>query len=78
MERTDSYKHMSVIIALNSLEFLVDLVRNIGKLIPCSDKAIFLTHFSAKSDSAENDSYGSPVEPNSPLCGFRGQVEIDG
>ncbi|KAK4399234.1 putative serine/threonine-protein kinase SIS8 [Sesamum angolense] len=32
MERTDTYKHMSVTVVLNSVELLVDLVRNPGKL----------------------------------------------
>ncbi|KAI3456149.1 hypothetical protein Pfo_012812 [Paulownia fortunei] len=79
MERTDTYKHMSVIVVLNSVELLVDLARNPGKLVPCSAKAVFLSHLSAgESDSAENDSYDSPIEPNSPLCGFSDQTEVEG
>ncbi|KAG8385437.1 hypothetical protein BUALT_Bualt03G0045200 [Buddleja alternifolia] len=79
MERTDSYKHMSVIVVLNSVELLVDLARNPGKLIPYSVKAVFLTHPSAgESDSAENDSYDSPIEPNSPHCVFPDHTEVEG
>lgn len=68
----DSYKHMSAIVVLNSMELLVDLMRYPGQLIPCSTKAIFMTHISAagESDSAENDSCDSPLEPNSPLYGY--------
>ncbi|KAL8510829.1 hypothetical protein ACS0TY_017588 [Phlomoides rotata] len=67
----DSHKHMSVLVVLNSVELLVDLMRFPGQLIPRSTKAIFMTHISAagESDSAENDSCDSPMEPNSPLYG---------
>lgn len=63
---------MSVMVVYNSVEMLVDLMRFPGQLIPCSTKAIFMTHISAagESDSAENDSCDSPLEPNSPLYGF--------
>ena len=75
----DSYKHMSVIVVLNSVELLVDLMRFPGQLIPRSRKAIFMTHISAagESDSAENDSCDSPLEPNSPLYGFSERVDLD-
>lgn len=65
----DSNKHMSVIVVLNSVELLVDLIRFPGQLIPRSAKAIFMSHISpaGESDSAENDSCDSPLEPNSPL-----------
>uniref|UniRef100_A0A7N0TIN5 non-specific serine/threonine protein kinase n=1 Tax=Kalanchoe fedtschenkoi TaxID=63787 RepID=A0A7N0TIN5_KALFE len=68
----DSNRHMSVTVLLNSVEVLVDLMRFPGQLIPHSTKAIFFTHISAagESDSAENDSCDSPLEPNSPLFGF--------
>lgn len=68
----DSYKHMSAIVVFNSVELLVDLMRSPGQLYPCSTKAIFMTHISAagESDSAENDSCDSPLEPNSPLYGY--------
>ncbi|XP_011101390.1 serine/threonine-protein kinase EDR1-like [Sesamum indicum] len=79
MERTDTYKHMSVTVVLNSVELLVDLVRNPGKLVPCSAKAVVLSHLSAgESDSAENDSYDSPIEPNSPLHCFSDKTEVEG
>ncbi|KAI4325156.1 hypothetical protein MLD38_030577 [Melastoma candidum] len=73
----DSYKHMSVLVTLNSVELLVDLMRFPGQLIPCSTKAIFMTHISAagESDSAENDSCDSPLEPNSPLYGYSERVD---
>ncbi|XP_019160558.1 PREDICTED: uncharacterized protein LOC109157126 [Ipomoea nil] len=78
-ECTDSYKHMSVLVVLNSMELLVDLMRFPGQLIPQSAKAIYMTHISAagESDSAENDSCDSPLEPNSPLYGVteRGDLE---
>ncbi|KAH6793011.1 Mitogen activated protein kinase kinase like protein [Perilla frutescens var. hirtella] len=79
MQQSDAYKHMSAIVVLNSVEFLVDLSRNPGKLVPCSAKAVFLSHLSAgESDSAENDSYDSPIEPNSPVRVFSDQTEVEG
>ncbi|PWZ32777.1 Serine/threonine-protein kinase CTR1 [Zea mays] len=76
----DSYKHMSVVVSLNSMELLVDLMRFPGQLIPFSAKAIFISHISAagESDSAENDSCDSPLEPNSPLYGLSDKVETEG
>lgn len=76
----DSYKHMSVVVPLNSMELLVDLMRFPGQLIPFSAKAIFISHISAagESDSAENDSCDSPLEPNSPLYGLSDKVEAEG
>ncbi|EPS58941.1 hypothetical protein M569_15871, partial [Genlisea aurea] len=76
-ECVDSDKHMSVLVVLNSIELLVDLMRFPGQLIPRSTKAIYMTHISAagESDSAENDSCDSPMEPNSPLCGFSERVD---
>ncbi|KAL0537069.1 hypothetical protein IC582_026039 [Cucumis melo] len=75
----DSYKHMSVTVVLNSVELVVDLMRFPGQLLPRSTKAIFMTHISAagESDSAENDSCDSPLEPNSPLYGFSERVDPD-
>ncbi|XP_042505739.1 probable serine/threonine-protein kinase SIS8 [Macadamia integrifolia] len=80
VEPADSYKHMSVIVVLNSVELLVDLMRFPGQLIPCSTKAIWLSHISTagESDSAENDSCDSPLEPNSPLYGFSDRVDAEG
>ncbi|XP_039127182.1 serine/threonine-protein kinase EDR1-like isoform X2 [Dioscorea cayenensis subsp. rotundata] len=79
IEYTDSCKHMSVVVVLNSVELLVDLMRFPGQLIPFSAKAIFLSHIAAagESDSAENDSCDSPLEPNSPLCGFSDRVDME-
>ncbi|XP_072966892.1 probable serine/threonine-protein kinase SIS8 [Typha angustifolia] len=79
-ETADSYKHMSVVVLLNSVELLVDLMRFPGQLIPFSAKAIFVSHISAagESDSAENDSCDSPLEPNSPLYGFSDKTEAEG
>ncbi|KAL5573680.1 hypothetical protein UlMin_023277 [Ulmus minor] len=79
VECAESYKHMSVIVVLNSGEFLVDLMRFPGQLLPRSTKAIFMSHISAagESDSAENDSCDSPLEPNSPLYGFSERVDPD-
>ncbi|XP_071715347.1 serine/threonine-protein kinase EDR1-like isoform X2 [Rutidosis leptorrhynchoides] len=76
-ECADSYKHMSVVVVLNSVELLVDLMRFPGQLIPQSMKAIFMTHISGagESDSAENDSCDSPLEPNSPLYGFSERMD---
>lgn len=70
-ECQDSYKHISLIVVLNSVEMLVDLMRFPGQLLPRSTKAVFMTHISGagESDSAENDSCDSPLEPNSPLFG---------
>ncbi|KAL8136741.1 LOW QUALITY PROTEIN: hypothetical protein V2J09_002742 [Rumex salicifolius] len=72
IECLDSSNHMSVVVTLNSVELLVDLMRFPGQLIPRSTKAIFMSHISAvgESDSAENDSCDSPLEPNSPLTEF--------
>ncbi|KAG1346737.1 serine/threonine-protein kinase EDR1 [Cocos nucifera] len=80
VECADSYKHMSVVVVLNSVELLVDLMRFPGQLIPFSTKAIFISHISAagESDSAENDSCDSPLEPNSPLYGFSDKTEAEG
>ncbi|CAA6671477.1 unnamed protein product [Spirodela intermedia] len=71
-ELADSYRHMSIAVLLNSVELLVDLMRFPGQLIPFSARAIVLSHISTavESDSAENDSCDSPLEPNSPSCGF--------
>lgn len=62
---------MSVIVVLNSVKLLVDLMRFPGQLLPQSSKSILMTHISAagESDSAENDSCDSPMEPSSPLYG---------
>ncbi|XP_071935172.1 uncharacterized protein [Coffea arabica] len=78
MDRTDSYKHMSVTVFLDSVEFLVDLVRVPGKLAPCTSEAIFFSHMiaSRESESALN-SYDSPMEPCSPICGYTGQVDLE-
>ncbi|XP_027340309.1 probable serine/threonine-protein kinase SIS8 isoform X9 [Abrus precatorius] len=77
VECQDSYKHMSVIVVLNSVEMLVDLMRFPGQLLPRSTKAVLMTHISAagESDSAENDSCDSPLEPNSPLFGVSESAE---
>ncbi|XP_049404071.1 probable serine/threonine-protein kinase SIS8 [Solanum stenotomum] len=77
-ECAESYKHMSILVVLNSVELLVDLMRFPGQLIPRTTKAIFLTHMAAgESDSAENDSCDSPLEPNSPLYGFSERNDTD-
>ncbi|KAJ8534551.1 hypothetical protein K7X08_016279 [Anisodus acutangulus] len=77
-ECAESYKHMSILVVLNSVELLVDLMRFPGQLIPRTTKAIFLTHLAAgESDSAENDSCDSPLEPNSPLYGFSERNDTD-
>ncbi|XP_027340303.1 serine/threonine-protein kinase EDR1 isoform X3 [Abrus precatorius] len=77
VECQDSYKHMSVIVVLNSVEMLVDLMRFPGQLLPRSTKAVLMTHISAagESDSAENDSCDSPLEPNSPLFGVSERLD---
>ncbi|CAN8315474.1 unnamed protein product [Cochlearia groenlandica] len=76
----DSNKHMSVIVVLNSVELLVDLIRFPGQLVPRSAKAIFMSHISpaGESDSAENDSCDSPLEPNSPLYERRDPESTEG
>ncbi|KAL3353222.1 hypothetical protein AABB24_020957 [Solanum stoloniferum] len=77
-ECAESYKHMSILVVLNSVELLVDLMRFPGQLIPRTTKVIFLTHMAAgESDSAENDSCDSPLEPNSPLYGFSERNDTD-
>ncbi|XP_055800737.1 serine/threonine-protein kinase EDR1-like isoform X2 [Solanum dulcamara] len=77
-ECAESYKHLSILVVLNSVELLVDLMRFPGQLIPRTTKSIFLTHMAAgESDSAENDSCDSPLEPNSPLYGFSERNDTD-
>jgi hypothetical protein len=76
MEQVDSYRHISVTVALDSVELLVDLVRFPGKLSPCTSETIFLYHI-RESESTGN-SYNSPIEPSSPTCGFPGQVDVEG
>lgn len=70
---------MSVLVVLNSVELLVDLMRSPGQLLPRSNKAIFMTHLSeaGESDSAENDSCDSPLEPNSPLYWVSEKIDPD-
>lgn len=79
MERTDSYKHMSVLVVLNSVETLVDLVRHPGQLVPCSTKAFFMSHIfvAGESNSPENDSCDSNLEPTSPLCSFSDRLDYE-
>ncbi|KAF6148160.1 hypothetical protein GIB67_011935 [Kingdonia uniflora] len=79
IELAESYKHISVIVALNYMELLVDLMRFPGQLVPCSSRAIFISHISVlgESDSTENDSCDSPLEPYSPLCGVSDRVDMD-
>ncbi|KAK4255603.1 hypothetical protein QN277_008582 [Acacia crassicarpa] len=79
VECVDSYKHMSVLVVLNSVELLVDLMRCPGQLLPRSNKEVFMSHISeaGESDSAENDSCDSPLEPNSPLYGVSDKVDPD-
>ncbi|RVW25828.1 Transposon Ty3-G Gag-Pol polyprotein [Vitis vinifera] len=57
----------------------VGLESRLMVLIPRSTRAIFMTHISVagESDSAENDSCDSPLEPNSPLYGFSDRVDPD-
>ncbi|PHU04034.1 hypothetical protein BC332_24856 [Capsicum chinense] len=78
-ECAESYKHMSILVVLNSVELFVDLIRFPGQLIPRTTKSIYLTHIAAgESDSAENDSCDSPLEPNSPLYEFSERNDTDG
>jgi len=74
----NSSKHMSVVVILKSAEFLVDLMRFPGQLVPFSSKAVVTSHMSAtgESDSADYDSCDSPLEPNSPLCAQRYTCEF--
>eukprot|EP00252_Welwitschia_mirabilis_P013493 TRINITY_DN2967_c0_g1_i2.p1 TRINITY_DN2967_c0_g1~~TRINITY_DN2967_c0_g1_i2.p1 ORF type:complete len:803 (+),score=144.44 TRINITY_DN2967_c0_g1_i2:233-2641(+) len=67
--QTDPDKHISLLVMHNSTEILVDLLRSPGQLIPFSARALILYHFSGgvESDSADNDSCDSPLEPSSPL-----------
>lgn len=44
MERADSFKQMSAIVVLNSVELLGDLMHFPGKLTLSSGEALFLTH----------------------------------
>ncbi|KAI7727802.1 hypothetical protein M8C21_005940 [Ambrosia artemisiifolia] len=71
LERTDSHRHVSVIVELNSNDFLVDIVRYPGHLVPFSTKAVYVSHVYVigQVDSGENSSCDSPIEPNSPVHG---------
>lgn len=62
-------KHMSLLVGLNSIELLVDVMRSPGQLIPFSMRSLMLCHFpgGVESDSADNDSCDSPLEPSSPM-----------
>eukprot|EP00252_Welwitschia_mirabilis_P027989 TRINITY_DN9886_c0_g1_i1.p1 TRINITY_DN9886_c0_g1~~TRINITY_DN9886_c0_g1_i1.p1 ORF type:complete len:856 (-),score=182.72 TRINITY_DN9886_c0_g1_i1:397-2964(-) len=68
---SDSCKHMSVLVSLNSTELIVDVMKCPGQLIPFSVRSLVIYHLSGtgESDSAENDSCDSPLEPNSPMFG---------
>ncbi|KAH9329686.1 hypothetical protein KI387_001794, partial [Taxus chinensis] len=68
----ESSKHMSLLVELNSVDMLVDIMRSPGQLIPFSVRALIIYHISVsgESDSAENDSCDSPLEPNSPNFAF--------
>lgn len=69
--QTEPDRHMSLLVGLNSTEFLVDVMRSPGQLIPFSIRALILYHSSGavESDSADNDSCDSPLEPSSPMFG---------
>ncbi|XP_057874098.1 serine/threonine-protein kinase EDR1 isoform X4 [Cryptomeria japonica] len=73
----ESPKHMSLLVELNSVDMLVDIMRSPGQLIPFSVRALIIYHISGsgESDSAENDSCDSPLEPNSPNFGFPDKLE---
>nr|GFB82116.1 MAP kinase kinase kinase-like protein [Tanacetum cinerariifolium] len=69
-ERTDSHRHVSVIVELNCTEFLVDIVRYPGHLVPFSTKAVYMSHvYVIGQGDSGNDSCDSPIEPNSPVHG---------
>ncbi|CAN4105596.1 unnamed protein product [Withania somnifera] len=68
LECTDSSKHISVTVILDSVELLVDLKNFPGKLFPCSTKQLLRSHFFGESDSVETDSCNSPMDPISPTC----------
>ncbi|KAH9331002.1 hypothetical protein KI387_003110, partial [Taxus chinensis] len=70
--QADPDRHMSLLVGLNSIELLVDVMRSPGQLIPFSVKALVMHHFSGavESDSADNDSCDSPLEPSSPMFGM--------
>ncbi|KAL4563307.1 hypothetical protein LXL04_027347 [Taraxacum kok-saghyz] len=79
-ERTDSHRHVSVIVELNSTELLVDIVRYPGHLVPFSTKAVYMSHVYVigQGDSGENDSCDSPIEPNSPVHGGNAENTDEG
>ncbi|KAL2610013.1 hypothetical protein R1flu_028586 [Riccia fluitans] len=72
-------KHLSNIVGLNGMELLVDVMRHPGHLRPFSRKALITYHISGAgdSDSADYDSCDSPLEPNSPLCGYAEKPESE-
>ncbi|BFI43450.1 protein MpMAPKKK26 [Marchantia polymorpha subsp. ruderalis] len=72
-------KHLSNIVGLNGMELLVDVMRRPGNLRPFSKKALIMYHISGAgdSDSADYDSCDSPLEPNSPLCGYSEKLESE-
>ncbi|XP_010506096.1 PREDICTED: serine/threonine-protein kinase EDR1-like [Camelina sativa] len=65
----DPRYHMSVVVALDGVEMLVDLKRCPGQLKPFSPKEVYLAHVSTawQTGFVDSDSCASPLEPNSPM-----------
>ncbi|EOA26721.1 hypothetical protein CARUB_v10022809mg [Capsella rubella] len=65
----DSCYHMSVVVAVNDVEVLVDLKRCPGQLRPFSPEEVYMAHISMawQSDYVDNGFCVSPLEPNSPM-----------
>ncbi|CAI9087273.1 OLC1v1021308C1 [Oldenlandia corymbosa var. corymbosa] len=78
VERIDSFKHMCVTVFVDSVEFIIDLLHFPGKLTPCTSEAVFHCHMVASQSETALNSYESPMEPCSPICGLSGQVDIEG
>ncbi|KAJ7559742.1 hypothetical protein O6H91_04G099000 [Diphasiastrum complanatum] len=72
-------KHLSTVVDVNGVEFLVDVMRYPGHLRPFSVKSLVSYHTSGPgdSDSADYDSCDSPLEPNSPLYGSMERIDCE-
>ncbi|XP_010517799.1 PREDICTED: serine/threonine-protein kinase EDR1-like [Camelina sativa] len=65
----DPCYHMSVVVALDGVEMLVDLKRCPGQLKPFSPKEVYLAHVSTawQTGFVDSDSCASPLEPYRPM-----------
>ncbi|CAH2058333.1 unnamed protein product [Thlaspi arvense] len=64
-ESVESYKHMSVVVTLNTVEMMVDLTRSNGQLIQMSSSyAVYMAHTSTSRDVSCHSPKSSPQDLN--------------